>query len=78
MSPHGSWGGHSTWASVLVEGNGGALLTFNWAGGLLSAFVNGCCWICMVVVGAVGARRWWCWTYEDGSQHLSMGARGRT
>ena len=28
------WGGHSKWAWVLVDGGGGASLTFNPAGGL--------------------------------------------
>ena len=69
MSFRGSWG------SQVCGHGGGASLTFNWAGGLPSAFVNGHCWIRVVVVGAVGARPQWCWTRSWHSD--SMGARER-
>ena len=72
-----SWvvGQPGMWLWAVVDSGGGASLTFNRAGGLPSAFVDGHCWIRVVVVGGVGARRGWCWT---GSRHSDpMGARER-
>ena len=37
-------------------------------------FIDGCWWILVVVVGVVGAHQQRCWTYVNGSRHLSMGA----
>ena len=60
------WDGHSTWAWALVDSGGGALLTFNQAGGLPSAFVDGRCRI-RVVVG-----RPWVWALVDSGGGSSL------
>ena len=51
------------WAWALVDKGGGHLLTFNWAGALPSASVNGRCWIRVVWWGSHSK---WAWALVDG------------
>ena len=67
----GLWGGHQTCAWALIDGGGEASCTFNQAGGLPSAFVNGRCRICMVVGPRCRSTR-----LVGCHLHLSTGAAG--